>query len=301
MHHNFHIYSIAILVLIAILNSCVSDFNFETQNNSSHVVLNSVLENDSSITIRLCRSETPSDTSFQSIIDASLNLWENEVKINKKPIISLNGYYSFDHVCKSNNHYRIEAIVNEEIIKSKTTTPLKPTLKIKPKDNPIDFGKAFYINISQVDESVSALYIYAFYLEKQFQNDSYKWMHTNLYCNSAVADPFNRFFDSMLEGFHYSFDYFIRIDAAYLYEKAIKLQIACSHNGSDVNTKLSIIAAHNDYDKYYKSAYLQRSFDPDISLPFSYYPVPIPNNINGGLGIFSSIDISTFEFSSTKK
>jgi len=70
--------------------------------------------------------------------------------------------------------------------------------------------------------------------------------------------------------------------------------------GGSESIRFYVIAATKEYDLYYKGAYLQRSFNPEVNLPFTYQPIFLPTNISGGAGIFAGIDLSLFEFKGKK-
>lgn len=150
------------------------------------------------------------------------------------------------------------------------------------------------MEINNIGKEINALYVFLF-LGETDNNGAINWEQRGIYCNSPFTDPFNRFFDSWApEGFSYEYEYFVRFPIENLPNRNLQTQLAF-FGGSEI-ARFYVLAATKEYDFYYKGGYLQRSFDPEVNLPFTYQPIFIPSNINGGAGIFSGIDLSLFDF-----
>ena len=150
------------------------------------------------------------------------------------------------------------------------------------------------MEVNNIGKEINALYIFLF-LGEFDDTGNIIWEQRGIYCNSPFTDPFNRFFDSWApEGFTHEYEYFVRFPIENLPSGNLQTELAFI-GGSEI-ARYYVLAATKEYDLYYKGGYLQRSFDPGVNLPFTYQPIFIPSNINGGAGIFSGIDLSIFDF-----
>jgi hypothetical protein len=179
---------------------------------------------------------------------------------------------------------------------SQTVIPYKPIISIaktEKKDNQRP-AEIFELDVTNISKEINALYVFLFIRETNYSGNS-DWNQRGIYCDSPFADPFNRFYDSWApEGFSYEYESFVRFPAENLVDGSLHTRLAFL--GENENIRFYVIAATKEYDLYYKGSYLQRSFNPEVNLPFTYQPIFLPTNISGGAGIFAGIDLSLFEF-----
>ncbi|MCW3788806.1 DUF4249 family protein [Plebeiibacterium sediminum] len=281
------------ITIIVTIISCERELNIDFPQEKKQIVLNSILTCDSTIKVNLEWTGTPLNKNFIPITDASINIYINDELLLENISSDNYGNYTSQYIIKEGEEYRIEALSNQTLLKSSVSIPNCPLFNIK--QNSInDYEKIFNINIDSINDNVSALYFYIF--SEVSENGMTHQIHeTALYCNSALSDPFNRSLDDWgPEGFHYEYDYFVRFDASNIRNRKSNFDLAIIHNEGKII--VTAITAGSEYDMYFKSYYTQQNYDIEVNLPFSYTPKTVPGNIDGGLGIFAGINISTFEF-----
>lgn len=276
-----------------VFHSCISDLEFDYPPSPKQAVLNCVLQTDSIIKVSMYWAGSLNDTIFAPITNANICLFENDVEIGTVPQVDEDGNYLFMHRVKAGVQYKVIANLLDTELSAVVDTPKESfiTVESAKKSSFVEYT----IKVDALDETISALYIYVFTLEKETAVDKSYYHESFLYCNSPFADLFNAFLDDWgPEGYFRSYDYFVRVGAEYIRKNEAAINIA-QYNSRQLRV-VRVVAANKDYDTYYKSAFVQRSFHPEDNLPFTYYPVPIPSNISGGLGQFSAIDIKDFIF-----
>lgn len=284
-------------ILIFLISGCISDYDGTLPESEPIPVMNGVLYSDSLLRLNLSISNHPKEKEFEPINEASFSLKKNNNQISSSFILNEDGTYIFNDTCFNGDNFEIEVkIPGYSTLSSKTTIPRKPNITI----NAIN-GKGnqrtssiFELEIDNIGDEIHAIYIFLFNGEL---NENEKWEQKGIYCDSPFADSFNRFFDSWApEGFSYEYEHFVRFPLENLPQK--RLQTNLAFIGGSKIARFYILAATKEYDLYYKGGYLQHSFDPKVNLPFTYQPIYLPSNINGGTGIFSGIDLSLFDFRS---
>jgi hypothetical protein len=242
-------------------------------------------------------SNHPKEKEFEPINEAAFNLKKNGKNISSSFIVNENGTYIFNDTCFNGNNYEIEVeIPGYPILSSETTIPRKPNISFTESEGKETerTSSIFELDIDSIGDEVHAIYIFLFNSELN-DNETEKWEQKGIYCDSPFADPFNRFFDSWApEGFSHEYENFVRFPIENLPQN--KLQTNLAFIGGSKIARFYILVATKQYDLYYKGGYLQRSFDPEINLPFTYQPIFLPSNIKDGAGIFSGIDLSLFDF-----
>lgn len=282
------------LVLFAL--SCVSDYNGALPESESIPVLNGVLYADSVLALNLTLSNNPREKEFEPISGATFTLTKNGKQISSIYNYTNDGTYIFNDTCFNQDNYEVEVIIpGFSVLSSKTIVPQKPTITLKETERNENQRQSeiFKLKVNNISNEINSLYVFLFLGNTDDENIN--WEQRGIYCNSPFTDPFNRFFDSWApEGFSHEYENFVRFPIENLPDG--KLQTELTFIGSSEIARFYVLAATKEYDLYYKGGYLQRSFDPNVNLPFTYQPIFLPSNITGGAGIFSGIDLSLFEF-----
>jgi hypothetical protein len=283
--------------LLLLVISCVSDYDGLLSESEPIPVLNGALYSDSLLSINLSMSNHSKEKEFEPITNATFNLIKNGIQISSSYKQSDDGTYYFNDTCRNGDNYEVEVqFPGFATLSSKTVIPHKPSItltEIKKKENQRP-SQNFDLEINYIGKEINALYVFLFLGERN-ENGFINWEQRGIYCNSPFTDPFNRFFDSWApEGFSHEYEYFVRFPIDNLPNENLQTELAFL-GGSEI-ARFYVLAATKEYDLYYKGGYLQRSFDPNVNLPFTYQPIFLPSNINGGVGIFSGIDLSVFDF-----
>lgn len=276
--------------------SCVSDYNGVLPESESIPVLNGVLYADSVLALNLTLSNNPREKEFEPISGATFTLTKNGKQISSIYNYTNDGTYIFNDTCFNEDNYEVEVhIPGFSALSSKTIVPQKPniTLTETERNENQRQSEIFEFKVNNISNEINSLYVFLFL--GNTDDDNINWEQRGIYCNSPFTDPFNRFFDSWApEGFSHEYENFVRFPIENLPDG--KLQTELAFIGSSEIARFYILAATKEYDLYFKGGYLQRSFDPNVNLPFTYQPIFLPSNITGGAGIFSGIDLSLFEF-----
>lgn len=283
-------------VLLCTFYGCITDYDGAIPSSPSIPVLNGILYTDSAFSFDLTWSNDLKENEFEGIKNASILLKKNGTQINPNITINSAGKYISDDTCKNGDTYAIELSIPDYVkkVSAETSMPIKATITCNEvKEQP--YSHPFYqLNVDNIDEDIHAIYVFLF-LQEVNANDEKNWVQRSLYCNSPSADPFNRFFDPMApDGFSYEYDAFLRFPTDNLIGDSLVTKL--TFNGGGNLTRFYILSATKEYDLYFKGGYLQRSFDPEIDLPFTYQPIFLPNNIVNGAGIFAGIDVKKFDF-----
>jgi hypothetical protein len=283
--------------IIYLCTGCVSDYDGVLAETDPIPVLNGVLYADSVLALNLTWSNHPQEKEFEPIPGAEFILMKNGFLISSNYSFNNDGTYFFNDTCLNGDKYEIEIqIPGYPKLTSQTVIPYKPTISIaktEEKDNQRP-SEVFNLDVTNISKEINALYVFLFIRETNYSGNS-DWNQRGIYCDSPFADPFNRFYDSWApEGFSYEYESFVRFPAENLVDGSLHTRLAFL--GENENIRFYVIAATKEYDLYYKGSYLQRSFNPEVNLPFTYQPIFLPTNISGGAGIFAGIDLSLFEF-----
>ena len=287
----FHLFYISILFS----SGCVSDYDGEILSSKHLPVLNGILYADSVLALNLTWSNHPDKKEFEPIPGAEFILKKNGFLISSNYGFNTDGSYFFNDTCLNGDKFEIEVqISGYPKLTSQTVIPYKPNISIaktEEKDNQRP-SKVFDLDVTNISKEINALYVFLFLNEHE---DNSNWEQRGIYCDSPFADPFNRFYDSWAPaGFSYEYESFVRFPAENLVNGSLHTRLAFL--GERQNIRFYVIAATKEYDLYYKGGYLQRSYNPEVNLPFTYQPIFLPSNISGGAGIFAGIDLSLIEF-----
>jgi len=292
-----------LLLYISILfgSGCVSDYDDEILSSKPLPVLNGILYADSILALNLTLSNHPQEKEFNPISGATFILKKNGLLISSNYSFTSDGTYFFNDTCLNGDKFEIEVqFQGYPKLTSQTVIPYKPTISIEQKkgENNQRPAEVFNLNVTNISKEINALYVFLFIQETDYSGIS-DWAQRSIYCDSPFADSFNRFYDLWApEGFSYEHESFVRFPAENLVDGSLHTRLAFF--GENETIRFYVIAATKEYDLYYKGGYLQRSFNPEVNLPFTYQPIFLPTNISGGAGIFAGIALSLFEFKGDK-
>lgn len=286
-----------LIAFIFFVTGCISDYDGALPDTDPIPVLNSVLYTDSILALKLTWSNHPQERKFEPISGATFILKKNGLLISSNYSFNSDGTYFFNDTCFNGDKFEIEVkIQGYPKLTSQTVIPYKPTISIEQKkgENNQRPAEVFNLNVTNISKEINALYVFLFIQETDYSGIS-DWAQRSIYCDSPFADSFNRFYDSWApEGFSNEYESFVRFPAENLVNGSLHTRLAFF--GERETIRFYVIAATKEYDLYYKGGYLQRSFNPEVNLPFTYQPIFLPTNISGGAGIFAGIDLSLFEF-----
>ncbi|MDR2920367.1 MAG: DUF4249 domain-containing protein [Tannerella sp.] len=273
------------LCIIASISGCSVDFNPTIDKASECIVINSLLQPDSLITVRLYAAVVE-DRGMKTIPlqNAYVILKENQVVIFEgvvDSVLNLNIYP------KTGALYSIEAIhAGYSQVHAETSIPTPIYCKVDCDEERIIDLYEFDIPDNRVPLWITASALFT---------DTDPLQFAELYCNNLLVDNFNREEGSDIvnkqvgSGYHESF---LRIKT----ENQIRLETIqflpmlnrsiLWENFSGIEIRL--IAASKEYDQYCKTYYqlLDIPISDDISA-ILYQPVHVYSNIIGGLGIFA--------------
>ncbi len=286
-----------LIAFILFVTGCISDYNGALPDTDPIPALNGVLYADSILALNLTWSNQSQEKQFEPIPGAEFILKKNGFLISSKYSFNSNGTYLFNDTCLNGDKYEVEVrIPGYPILTSQTKIPYKPIISItktEEKDNRRP-AKLFDLDVTNISKEINALYLFLFISETDFDGNSDR-VQRGIYCDSPFTDTFNKFYDSWApEGFSYEYESFVLFPSENLVNGSLHTRLAFF--GENETIRFYVIVATKEYDLYYKGGYLQRSFNPEVNLPFTYQPIFLPNNISGGAGIFAGIDLSLFEF-----
>lgn len=280
-----------VLFLIGIFSyySCTSDFNGPFPHAEDKPVLYALISPDSIISIQLSWPRPPgSHTAFSPVEDARVNLWEGDISIGEA-IHTGEGKYISQHPVKEGFNYSVEATIDGfKAVTARTFVPHRIEAKLTLKQE----APHFHLLLSHVSDSTSAVWVM---MTEQNKEGLPLHQLVSLYSNTTLADDFNRVFDSsMPNGYLFDYEFFIRLPGTNLSFEQQHLDFAPYRPIS--NASGYVITAGSDYDHYFRSAWLKKSWDPEINLPFTYYPVFVHSNVKNGCGIFAGYVVERFPF-----
>ena len=262
------------ILVISALTSCEKEvyLNF---NQNEKMVLNCILNTDSTITARLSLSRgIEANYEFQAIENATILLYK-EKELLGEFTSGNNGKYSLNVKPIPNQTYHIQVLHPDySDLTATTRVPLPPTIGYHYEI--IDYrqnGSVFRIDATF--DIYDLKDVENFYWLKPFEN------------NAPFIDSFNRSLDTDSQ-YGFIYNYFMRIsDEAYDGEILSLSTVA-------IKGKTRIFwATDSHYDKYLKSS-LKDQLNKESGLPFKE-PVQIYSNIQNGYGIFGSCATTTIE------
>ena len=289
--NNIGIYKKVMIYLIFFLSSC-QDYLGDFPEYKKMPVINSSFCVDSCYKVSLTWTSEPKNNKYEVIKDATVVIKDSE---NEHKLV-------FDHMheCYKSKNKILSGVdydLNVDIlgfnhIDAHTYVP--DPCKINIEYNKIASYDEFSMELTKIDAKVNAIYFYLFeYIDyREYNINRVGYEECVLYANSAHVDPFNRFRDDFgPQGYIYSYDAFVRIPAEAAFNASMQVDMATINP-----SRIVIIEATEEWDYYYKAAFIQRYFDPEINLPFTYEAVYLPSNINNAHGVFAGVSVQIFDF-----
>jgi len=297
------LYKLLIFIIGLSLSSCEYDYEVDLGEFTPNVVVNSIINPDSTVKASLFWSRHTDDTSGYKVVDRfTAILYENNSVIFDGE--GIDGALATAIYPKEGAKYRLEIDVPQYgKLSAETSIPLMPTVDLDY-TGVIDgtqlgpWGSYYHFTINKIspNSDTRSLMIRVMSISEVMNYDG-----GHYYANNAFCDQFNALFDisyTDLKGSSIDFEHYIRIPYKNI-DQAIPLKFSVSHliprkvfidyddDGFPIYTQLyetvtEIIAPSNEYDKYYKSAYQQNRYVYIFSDTYSVH-----SNIENGLGIFA--------------
>ncbi|NOZ47161.1 MAG: DUF4249 domain-containing protein [Chlorobi bacterium] len=273
-----------LLSFVIIFSSCVKEIDNPAYNSVSNIVVNSIINPDSTLTVHLSKTYFPYESillnnfEIDNISRANVKFYEKNNFIGNA-VFNDAGYYTINYKPKESNLYRIE-ISTDEFIEVKSTTKI-------PGKVPID--KIEIVNdISENDVNDSTIHKLYY---KLFFNDPVN--ETNYYLfdipkmsyqsNDPVIGTYdwssgNKIFfifeDILFNGSEYALNFWFEVNEIYF------------------KTEIRLYSINEDFYKYLASYNLKQEVEDEDNLIPLVEPVSIYENIEGGLGIFAAYNLS---------
>jgi Domain of unknown function (DUF4249) len=282
--------------IIFALWGCAKEVSLPYPEGSSQIVLNGILQPDSTIKISLSRtlSVVATDSAYPFVSDAKVNCFENGKWIGTLTHLA-KGVYSLPVYPKQNAVYGIEVIHESTTLTAQDTMPPLRTFKIEiGKPNPANYNENPDMRLFCYRNKPNYTWLAALY--------KYRWSN-NTKTNSAVVASNSPFLDTFnsyrsLNGSR-TFGTNVRIKPEFIGDITIDFTVT-NQAFSAVKDKgdvfyIEIAEVSHQYDKYLKSAILAYEnrpvdFDGRLNNPFAE-PVAVYSNIKNGLGIFGAMQL----------
>lgn len=311
----------ALLIVLVALFGCEKTLDIPGPLYQKRVVLNGLLQPDSTIAIQLTYT-APTNTSiaYEQITNAQVTLTDNGQQLGVLLHKGGGVYRGMDRP-KPGHTYRVVANVpGYGSVDAEDQMPYKPvsTLQVdslvtgNPNDNP-DF-KVMWQPINAV--AVQWLAFYVGYPDFDLSlcptnstncilTDITTFSQNYIVTNSGYLDRFNSTYESYLGS--YNFYGPVRFDPAKVLGKPVDLtftvanQIANrAHRKKGVGNIIDFFAASASYDKFLRSVMQARlnrirNSDDVFRNPFAE-ATPVYTNVNNGLGIFGAINLQRYTY-----
>ncbi|MBN2742639.1 MAG: DUF4249 family protein [Marinilabiliaceae bacterium] len=285
----------ACLFVGVLTSACESAYNGDFPEGQKLPVVHSLLAADSTFKLGLSWPVSPSSTNdFPVIDDARVVLWEDSVLLGLATSLG-DGQYSLDSVLKAGSRYRVDvSIPSLGTITANTIIPFDPAVELNYEKIKGDFGGIdnYQLQLGRPDLHASGIWLF---VTERNVDESLNEQPMMLYSNSALCDNFNRSlnFDAQ-GGYSFSYDYFIRLSTSLLGFDVNRIDLASWV--SMKKSQFAVVTASCDYDQYFRAAFLQKYWSPSSDLPFTYQPITIYSNVNGGYGIFAGYNVAAYHF-----
>ena len=316
------------LCLLIHLSSCNKESDLPFPTTGRQVVLNGILDPDS--TIRVTLTETiPLDEApnFPVITDASVVLYEDDRIVDT--LMFQKNKYILDYYPQAGKEYRIEAQVpTYGVVRASDLIPSPPIFNVCYQQDTNDqymFADAI-INISIYNPEQEAHSYWVDITSIEYDYRVCEEIEDSLVCDngspvffrpktegyesySTLPDPFNSYINNIAGGVR-AYDEYIRINSEAATSKIIELDIASPTGYNYLATyrslhdslsySLNVINASEAYDRYLKSSityYLAFDYgNPDDQRPNSFAePIEIYSNVENGTGIFAAYNSTSLE------
>ncbi len=284
------------LILTPLVTSCVTDYNGDFPEVATLPVLNATICSDSLLKATLTWSLPPkSSGEATAITNASVDLYANGYF---KSALENKGSGNFELpssvVLHKDSIYTLKAYgTGFDTIVGSTIVPQLPIIEIILVKSTYSVDYKLYI--TDTSSTYSALWVYVCMIDSNTNIiNNGDMMH---FGDGRLADDFNRSIDAsgtMSGGsFIYLYDKCIRIDRASLVNGVGEIMFTANTIGA---TRVFILAASPEYDKYCKGAFMQEIESLNLELPFTYNNVLVPSNVSNGVGIFGGYSVKSCDF-----
>ncbi len=284
------------LIISTLVTSCVTDYKGDFPEIVSLPVLNAIICDDSLLRASLTWSMPPKSGSSAAVVaNGEIDLYANGAY---KASLLNNGNGNYDlpnHVAlHKDTLYTLKAWGSGfDTLVGSTIVPQKPKTEISMER--ASYSVNYKLTITDTISTYSALWIYVCMVDSNANIINDREM--TLFGDGRLADDFNRSIDAsgtMSGGsFIYVYEKCIRIDRQSLVNGVGEIKFTASTQGA---TRVFILAASPEYDKYCKGAFMQEIESLNLELPFTYNNVLVPSNISNGIGVFGGYSIKSYDF-----
>ena len=277
-----------LLFFLIVLFNCIQDAEIHENNDNPEVVLNCILNPDKdSVIIHLTYSKPiQSTTQFEAIRRSTSILLFDENENIGDFVWTDSCTYVLPHSVKPGIKYRIEANVKEKTIWAETTIPKTVDATIENAD-PEYYSYSYLISLKDDREDDNYYWISATGYEG-VEEDRKKNIACLLYSNFEYADGFNQYIYQN-GAYKFEYEYYIRFTNIELPDG--KAEVIFYPQCISYPKEVFLLSVDYHLDKYMKSSLLMSNINYYAEeAPIAYSPFPVYSNINGGTGIFGSLN-----------
>lgn len=275
------------------LNSCVKEEVIKIKEHPSLVVVNSLINSDSSIHVFLSKTISLTQSQLPEISNAKILLYEDDVFI--KELVSLgHGNYSSQEKVKINSNYKIIINSDNQKIEANTDIPSKPNFDIVSIIDSAginEYGEYYNRAIIRINDNLNENNYYELIFksisispfDKYDTTICYSLIHSDdiVIKNEAIFDlrEYLNFSDSLFNGQskQFSVDYYQGVNYNYNYNGILPY--------GTYKFLIILNSTTKEYYKYKKALYLH-NLNSQGGI-WSNDPTELYSNIKGGLGIFA--------------
>ena len=314
------------------LSSCNQEADLPFPTAGRQVVLNGILNPDSTIRITLTETIPLDETqNFPTVNNAAVVLYEDERIVDT--LVFQQDEYSSDYYPQVGKQYTVEAQVpGYEVVRASDRVPSPPVFEVCYQRDTADryTPASAIINVSIDNPGQKAHSYWLDITSIKYDGRVCEAIEDSLVCDngspvffrpktewyrsfSTLPDPFNSYIDNIAGGVR-AYNEYIRLNSEATTSETITLDIASPtpYNylvsypalHDSLSYSLNVINASEVYDRYLKSSliyYLAFEYgNPDDQRPDPFAePIEIYSNVENGTGIFAayypgSIDIGDF-------
>lgn len=305
------------IITLPFLASCEYAYEFGGEFTPT-IVVNSTITPDSTIKVYLHWSKHIEDTTTNKKVERfTAKIYEDNNTIFDGE--GINGLLSTAHHPQEGSQYRLEIdVLDYGRLSAETSIPPAPKIKLEytgVQGNPlVSYGGGYrHFNLDKIElgTTTRSVMIRSYGLYKERESE----LARELYVDNPFCDQFNTIIDMSevaLRGSSVGYEYYIRVPYKNI-EQSMPLKFAMSNFpsyseyiiiGEDEfghsiyekkeewcsHMRVEVIAPSDEYDKFYKSAYLQKSLDNAGIFSETFL---VHSNIENGLGSFMGYSSTT--------
>jgi len=294
-----HVYLFLIPMLI--FSGCEKEISLELDTPVDMLCLNCILEaGNDSVAIYVTKVQSvENDTAFKPVANAQIEL-SKEGQIVQGIVYRGNGRYLIKHKPEVGKKYEIRVDVDGyKSLSAETTIPVFPMAQAKFEPDTIydDYWVNGYRTVPKIvvdlkDTPTKDYYWFKIARIITFKGEPWGEYYIAYKSDKIYFDEFNRYYVQDYYPPYANYEYIgaMRLDDEIFLNNEIQFSLNCNDERS-----LFVINSDIHFDKYYKSSIKQFLTYEYDNLPI-FEPVQMYSNIDNGLGIFSSIAISRFDF-----